>query len=60
MRTLRKERGFSQENLAFESGLHPTYISAVERGEYNVSLDNITRIAETLGVPVAELFFHKK
>jgi transcriptional regulator with XRE-family HTH domain len=50
MRRLRAERGLSQERLAFESGLNRTYLSAVERAERNVSIDNIARIARGLEV----------
>lgn len=41
----------SQEDLAFESGLHRTYISGIERGIRNVGLDNIGVIAKALDVP---------
>lgn len=51
IKRLRKERGMSQEDLAFESGLHRTYISGIERGVRNVGLDNIGVIAAALGVP---------
>jgi transcriptional regulator with XRE-family HTH domain len=50
MRRLRATRGLSQEALAYESGLNRTYLSGVERSERNVSIDNIARIAEGLGV----------
>lgn len=50
IKRLRKERGMSQEDLAFESGLHRTYISGIERGIRNVGLDNIGVIAKALGV----------
>lgn len=45
----------SQEDLAFESGLHRTYISGIERGIRNVGLDNIGVIAAALHVPPATL-----
>ena len=56
VRKLRKERGWSQEAFADECGLHRTYIGAIERGERNVSLNNIHAIANALGIPVKELF----
>lgn len=56
VRKLRKDRGFSQEGFANAAGLHRTYIGAIERGEQNVSLDNIEKIAEALKVKLAELF----
>jgi transcriptional regulator with XRE-family HTH domain len=55
MRLLRAERGWSQERLAEESGLNRTYLSAVERSEQNISLDNIYRVARGLGVKSWEL-----
>lgn len=55
IKRLRKERGLSQEDLAFEAGLHRTYISGIERGIRNVGLDNIGVIAKALGVEPAEL-----
>lgn len=45
----------SQEKLAEESGLHRTYISSVELGRRNISLDNIRKIALALGVSMTEL-----
>lgn len=50
-RNLRKQRlslGLSQEQLAFESGLHRTYIGSIERGERNVSLENIVLLVRVL------------
>jgi transcriptional regulator with XRE-family HTH domain len=48
----RREHGWSQEKLAFESGLDRSFIAHVERQARNISLDSITRLARTLGVPV--------
>jgi transcriptional regulator with XRE-family HTH domain len=48
MRRLRAARGLSQEALAHESDINRTYLSAVERSERNVSIDNIARIAKAL------------
>ena len=56
VRALRTEKGWSQEGFAFECGLHRTYIGAVERGERNVSLENIKKIADTFKIDIAELF----
>jgi transcriptional regulator with XRE-family HTH domain len=47
--------GLSQEALADESGIHRTYIGSVERGERNISLDNILAIARALKVSPSEL-----
>jgi transcriptional regulator with XRE-family HTH domain len=56
LRELRKTKGLSQEALAFSCGLDRSYIGGVERGERNVSLVNIYKIAEALRVSVKELF----
>jgi transcriptional regulator with XRE-family HTH domain len=55
MRRLRAERGLSQEALAHECGINRTYLSAVERSERNVSIDNIARIAKGLRVEAFRL-----
>ncbi len=54
LRKVREEHGWSQEELAFECGLHRTYIGAVERGEYNVTLLTLRRITDTLGISLVE------
>ncbi len=56
IRKLRKERGFSQERFAAASGLDRSYYGGVERGERNVSLENIAAIARALDAPIRELF----
>jgi CheY-like chemotaxis protein/DNA-binding XRE family transcriptional regulator len=56
VREFRKERRMSQEELANRSGLHRTYITDIERGTRNVSLKNITRIAEAIGIGLPEMF----
>ena len=56
IRTLRKERGLSQEQLADLSGLDRTYISGIERGIRNVALRNIEALAQALEVSISELF----
>jgi len=55
LRTFRRERGWSQERLAHECGLDRTYVGSVERGERNVSLDNIWLLADTLSVLPGDL-----
>ena len=50
MRKIRMQKGLSQEDLAFSSGLHRTYISDVERATRNISIDNIEKIARALDV----------
>ena len=55
VRDLRKAKGFSQEGFAHACELDRTYIGGIERGERNVALRNIERIAVTLGVTVSEL-----
>lgn len=52
---LRAERGYSQEDLAHEAGLHRTFVAHVERRVRNISLDNIEKLAQALGVSVASL-----
>ena len=55
LRKFRQARGVSQEKLAFDCGLHRTYISGVERGIRNPSVQVLERIARALDVPTARL-----
>ena len=55
VRELRLEAGLSQEKLAERSGLHRTYISSVERGDRNISLINIAKLAKAFECELAEL-----
>lgn len=56
IREVRETKGLSQESFAHQCGVHRTYIGSVERGERNVSLDSILKIAKALGLTAAELF----
>jgi len=55
LRRMRGDRGLSQEKLADLAGLHRTYVGSIERCERNVSLDNIAKLATSLGVALHEL-----
>lgn len=55
VRLRRVEIGWSQERLALECGLDRTYVSAVERSKWNISLSNIERLAAALNVPIWQL-----
>jgi transcriptional regulator with XRE-family HTH domain len=55
VRSRRERAGLSQEQLAFRVGLHRTYVGSVERGERNITLANIYRLATALGCRVTEL-----
>ena len=52
---LRREKGWSQEDLAFEAGLHRTFVAHVERQVRNISIDNIERLANALQVSIHSL-----
>ena len=56
IKLLRKEKGLSQERLAELAELHRTYVSSVERAERNISINNIEKIANALGVDIRLLF----
>ena len=55
IRNLRGRRGYSQESFAHAVGLHRTYMGDIERGERNVSLRNLLRIADALEIPLSQL-----
>jgi transcriptional regulator with XRE-family HTH domain len=55
LRFLRQRQGWSQEVCAEKCGLHRTYIGAVERGERNITLATLDRIAQALGMTALEL-----
>ena len=56
VRGLRKEQGLSQEQLAERADLHRNYIGGIERGERNVGIVNIGKLADALGVSLIEMF----
>jgi transcriptional regulator with XRE-family HTH domain len=56
VRSFREAAGLSQEELGFRAGMHPTYVSGIERGRRNVSLLNLHALADGLAVPVGKLF----
>src|SRR5437868_7687186 len=56
VRLRRDHLGISQEELAGRAGLHRTYISDIERGARNVSLESIAKLAQALGSSISGLF----
>ena len=55
IRELRKRQGISQEALASLAGVHRTYVGMIERGEKNITLTNIAKLANALGVSIRDL-----
>ena len=55
LKEIRKRRNLSQEELAALSGLHRTYVGSVERGERNISIDNMECLADALNIKIEEL-----
>jgi transcriptional regulator with XRE-family HTH domain len=56
IRELRTEQGYSQEGFADKCGVHRTFMGTIERGESNLSFQNIGKVATTLGVSLSTLF----
>ncbi|MBE2287002.1 MAG: helix-turn-helix transcriptional regulator [Prosthecobacter sp.] len=56
----RLAKGLSQEDLADLCGLHRTYVGSVERGERNISIDNMERFAQALEMPLEKLIRERK
>lgn len=55
LRAFREAKGTSQEDFAHELGFHRTYLGSIERGERNLSLKSVERLAAQLGVPPLKL-----
>jgi len=55
LKQAREELKFSQEVLAEMAGLHRTYIGQVERGERNISLENLEKLSDAVGIPLWEM-----
>ena len=55
IRKYREKKGWSQEELAFEADLHRAYIGHIERGEKNIGLQNLEKIAKAFGISPKEL-----
>jgi transcriptional regulator with XRE-family HTH domain len=60
LKQLRLQKGWSQEKLAARSELHRTYIGAIERGEQNISLKNIEKLALALELPLTSLLIFEE
>jgi transcriptional regulator with XRE-family HTH domain len=58
IRQLRRERGLTIEELGFAAGVHPTYLSGIERGVRNPSWEKACALAHGLGIPIANLSAH--
>lgn len=56
LRALRKQLRWSQEKLGEKADLHPTYVGGIERGEHNISLEYVGKLAAALKLPIADLF----
>lgn len=56
IRELRSKQGYSQEAFADKCGVHRTFMGTIERGESNLSFQNIFKVATNLGVSLSELF----
>ncbi len=55
IRSYRKKKNLSQEQLAFKAGLHRAYIGQIERGEKNIGVRNLYKIAKSLGIKTQDL-----
>lgn len=55
LKRLRRAKGWSQEEYAFEAGIHRTYVSDIERGSRNPTIEILVKLAKPLGVEPADL-----
>ena len=53
---IRKEKGFSQEKLALEANIDRTYISDIEKGNRNISLEILDKLSKTLNIHISQIF----
>lgn len=60
IRFLRKERGLSQEELAYRASLHNTYIGQLERGEKNATIESVAKVCAALEITLEKLFDDKE
>lgn len=56
IQSIRKQLGLSQEELAYKVGFHRTYVGMIERGERNITLNNLKKLATALGLEIKDLF----
>jgi transcriptional regulator with XRE-family HTH domain len=56
VKKVREQKGWSQDRLSEETGLHRTYISGIERGVRNPTIEIVQRLATALGVEIRDLF----
>ena len=56
LRAYRNQLGWSQERLAEQAGLHPTYIGQLERGEKNATIESVSKVSAALGISLSKLF----
>ncbi|UCC32789.1 MAG: helix-turn-helix transcriptional regulator [Phycisphaerales bacterium] len=54
LRKVREAKGWSQEELAFQCGIHRTYVGSVERGEYNVTILTLRKFTKALGISLRD------
>lgn len=59
LKEIRAKANLSQEELADLAGLHRTYVGSVERGERNISIDNMERLASALSIDIKDLLKHE-